>query len=231
MTTDTIIQIRSLVPGDDLVYTQIPTPQGLVTQETNAEDSWDLAEEQAKQAQANDLATAGSDDESSSSSINTINGPSNDTSDESSDESSSNTSSSSASASTGAVSAAAGTTSTAATASTARTASTTHATSTASSGANRMTAAVPANASLRATIRDKAKAYHLCAGISTVLLAAGVVFTLMAQKVIPHRDSGYVYPEEIELDKIMAGLWYAASAIAGGIGIANAVYHYRRGNN
>ena len=225
MSTDTIIQFRPLVPGGDLIYMQTPTPIGLVTQETNAEDSWDLAEEQAKQAQENDLAAAAVDDDSSSTHSSTIS----DTSIESSDETSSDTSSSSASASASAASAPSRTTSSAARG------STTNTVGSAASGANRMTAAVPANPSsldrLRASVRASVRTYHVCACISTVLLGTGAVFTLLANKVIQHRDSGYVYPEEIEFDKVMAWIWYGAGAIAGGIGVANAVYHYRRGNN
>lgn len=238
MNTDTIIQIRPQMPGDDVVYTQTPTPAGLVTQEINAEDSWDLAEEQAKQAQENDLAAAGIDDDSSSTSISTISGTSNNSSDDSSDDSSSDTSTISASASASAASApaviagSAATTSAASTAGTARTsnARTSNTTSTAASGANRMTTAVPASTDLRARIRASVRTYHICACISSVLIGTGVVFTLLAKELIPHRDSGYVYPEETEFDKVMAGIWYGAGAIAGGIGIANAVYHCRSGN-
>ena len=97
-----------------------------------------------------------------------------------------------------------------------------------------MTAAVPANPSsldrLRASVRASVRTYHVCACLSTICLGAGAVFTLLAKELIPQRDSGYVYPEEVEFDKVMAGIWYGAGAIAGGLGIANAVYHYRRGN-
>ncbi len=212
MNTDTIIQMRPLMPGGDLVYVQTPQQGGVL--DVQVEYPWDLAEEKAKQGQ--DVAPAAVDDESSS----TSSSASSSSAIDDSDSSDSSADSSSASAST--ATAAAGTVSTSAPAQT---------TSTAASGANRMTAAVPANASLRARLRASLHAYHLCAGISGVLLIAGTVLTLMATKVIPQRESGYVYPEEIEFEKVMAGIWYGLAAISGGIGIAYAVHHYRRGNN
>ncbi len=212
MNTDTIIQMRPLMPGGELIYVQTPQQGGVL--EVQEEDSWDLAEDKANQEQdLQGVAPAVVDAESSSTSS---------SSDIISDRSS-DSSSDSASISTG--SAPAGSVSTTATAGTAR------ATGTAASGANRMTAAVPANASLRVRLRASVHAYHFCACVSGVLLIAGTVFTLMANKVIQHRDSGYVYPEEIEFDKVMAGIWYGLGAISGGIGIAYAVHHYRRGNN
>ncbi len=216
MSTDTIIQFRPLQPGGDLVYVQTPRQDG--TLHVEAEDSWDLAEEEAKQQHA--VASADLDDERSSTSSASamISTASTDSSNDDSSDSSSGSS----------VPAATGTASTASTSSTTQTIGT--GTGTAASGANRMNAAVPASADLRARLRANIRAYHCCALISTVLLGAGTVFTLLATNVIQHRDSGYVYPEEIEFDKIMSGIWYGAGAIAGGIGIANAMHHYRRGN-
>lgn len=214
MSTDTIIQFRPLQPGGDLVYVQTPRQDG--TLHVEAEDSWDLAEEKAKQQQA-EASTGVDDKRSSSSSASAM--ISSASTDSSNDDSSDNSSGSS-------LPAAAGTASNTATSSTTQTAGT----GTAASGANRMNAAVPANADLRARLRANIRAYHCCAFVSTVLLGAGAVFTLLAMNVIQHRDSGYVYPEEIEFDKVMAGIWYGAAAIAGGIGITNAVYHHRRGN-
>ncbi len=213
MSTDTIIQFRPLQPGGDLVYVQTPRQDG--TLHVEAEDSWDLAEEKAKQQQAVDSADVDDERSSTTSGSAMISTASTDSSnDDSSD-----------SASASYAPAAAGTVSTTATSSTPQT------TGTAASGASRMNAAVPASADLRARLRANIRAYHCCALVSTVLLGAGTVFTLLATNVIPHRDSGYVYPEEIEFDKVMAGIWYGAGAIAGGIGIANAMYHYRRGTN
>lgn len=215
MSTDTIIQFRPLQPGGDLVYVQTPRQDG--TLHVEAEDSWDLAEEKAKQQQAVDSADVDDERSSTTSGSAMISTSSTDSSnDDSSD-----------SASASYAPAAAGTVSTTATSSTTQTAGT----GTAASGASRMNAAVPASADLRARLRANIRAYHCCAFVSTVLLGAGTVFTLLAMNVIQHRDSGYVYPEEIEFDKIMAGIWYGAGAIAGGIGIANAMYHYRRGTN
>lgn len=215
MSTDTIIQFRPLQPGGDLVYVQTPRQDG--TLHVEAEDSWDLAEEKAKQQQAVDSADVDDERSSTTSGSAMISTSSTDSSnDDSSD-----------SASASYAPAAAGTVSTTATSSTTQTTGT----GTAASGASRMNAAVPASADLRARLRANIRAYHCCAFVSTVLLGAGTVFTLLAMNVIQHRDSGYVYPEEIEFDKIMAGIWYGAGAIAGGIGIANAMYHYRRGTN
>lgn len=222
MSTDTIIQFRPLQPGGDLVYVQTPRQDG--TLHVEAEDSWDLAEEKAKQQQA--VASTGVDDERSSSSSASamISAASADSSNDDSADSINDDSSDSSSGNS--VPAAARTASNTATSSTTQTAGI----GTAASGANRMNAAVPASADLRERLRANIRAYHCCAFVSTVLLGAGTVFTLLAMNVIQHRDSGYVYPEEVEFDKVMAGIWYGAGAIAGGIGITNAVYHYRRGN-
>ena len=207
---DLVIQQRSLPPGGDLVFTQTPTQQGLVV---NEEDSWDLAEQKAAEEKGN--------------------GAPADVEVEIDSDIESSTSSGSASANgmrpaTPAQHAvAAGASSSAATASTASTASTN---GTAASGANRMTSAVPANASLRERLRAGARPYHFCACTSLILLTAGTIFTLMAKGIIPHRDSGYTYPEEFDFDKVMAGIWFVAAAITSGITIGNAVHHYRRGN-
>ncbi len=210
MTTDTVVHIRPLQPGGDFVYVQTPRPDG--TLDVQAENFWNLAEENAQQVQEQDVPAAAIDVKSSSG----VSGSSISSSTESSFDSSSDSSSDSA----GSVPVG-----------TSHTSATRHAgTGTAASGANRMTAAVPANASLREKLRASIRCYHICACISGVLLGAGAIFTLLANNSIPHRDSGYVYPEEIEFDKVMAGIWYGAGAIAGGIGIVNAVCHYRRGD-
>lgn len=58
MSFDTTTSIRPLIPGGDVIYTQTPTPEGLVTQERpGQEDSWELGSQEEALADAGNAVT------------------------------------------------------------------------------------------------------------------------------------------------------------------------------
>jgi len=58
MSLDTTTNVRPLIPGGDVIYTQTPTPEGLVTQERpGQEDSWELGSQEEALADAGNAVT------------------------------------------------------------------------------------------------------------------------------------------------------------------------------
>ena len=58
MSLDTTTNVRPLIPGGDVIYTQTPTPEGLVTQERPGQaDSWELASQEEALADAGNAVT------------------------------------------------------------------------------------------------------------------------------------------------------------------------------
>ncbi len=58
MSLDTTTNVRPLIPGGDVIYTQTPTPEGLVTQERpGQEDSWELGSQEEALADAGNALT------------------------------------------------------------------------------------------------------------------------------------------------------------------------------
>ncbi len=58
MSLNITTNVQPLIPGGDVIYTQTPTPEGLVTQERpGQEDSWDLASQEEALADAGNAVT------------------------------------------------------------------------------------------------------------------------------------------------------------------------------
>lgn len=58
MSLNTTTHVRPPIPGGDVIYTQTPTPEGLVTQERpGQEDSWELASQEEALADAGNAVT------------------------------------------------------------------------------------------------------------------------------------------------------------------------------
>lgn len=58
MSLNITTNVRPLIPGGDVIYTQTPTPEGLVTKERpGQEDSWDLASQEEALADAGNAVT------------------------------------------------------------------------------------------------------------------------------------------------------------------------------
>ncbi len=176
-------QRPSAPAGDTIIYLQTPTGNGDL--DVLEADSWDMAEEEARQATTNDVALTDADIESASSS------------------------SSSGACSTGSA--------------TSATASTTA--SAAASATGKMTAAVPTDApSNAAASRPKSDRYDFagfCALTSIIFIAAGTVFTLMVTGDIGTGRAAD--PEEIRVDKALAGIAYVMALASGGLAVGSAI--------
>ena len=207
MSLNAMTNQRPTVPaGDTIIYLQ--TPKGNGELDVEEVDSWDMAEEKAKQATAADAPVDDADVESASTGSDSGTSSTGSTSSSSGASSSSSTSSSSGAGSTGSA--------------TSATALTTA--SAAASATSKMTAAVPAAAPATASANQrKSHPYALagmCAFITVTFILTGVSFTLLATGTLATNRPQY--PDEITADKIFAALAYLCSVVTGGIAIRSA---------
>ncbi len=207
MSLNAMTNQRPTVPaGDTIIYLQ--TPKGNGELDVEEVDSWDMAEEEAKQATAADAPVDDADVESASTGSDSGTSSTGSTSSSAGASSSSSTSSSSGAGSTGSA--------------TSATALTTA--SAAASATSKMTAAVPAAAPATASANQrKSHPYALagmCAFITVTFILTGVSFTLLATGTLATNRPQY--PDEITADKIFAALAYLCSVVTGGIAIRSA---------
>ncbi len=207
MSLNAMTNQRPTVPaGDTIIYLQ--TPKGNGELDVEEVDSWDMAEEEAKQATAADAPVDDADVESASTGSDSGTSSTGSTSSSAGASSSSSTSSSSGAGSTGSA--------------TSATALTTA--SAAASATSKMTAAVPAAAPATALANQrKSHPYALagmCAFITVTFILTGVSFTLLATGTLATNRPQY--PDEITADKTLAALAYLCSAVTGGIAIRSA---------
>ncbi len=207
MSLNAMTNQRPTVPaGDTIIYLQ--TPKGNGELDVEEVDSWDMAEEKAKQATAADAPVDDADVESASTGSDSGTSSTGSTSSSAGASSSSSTSSSSGAGSTGSA--------------TSATALTTA--SAAASATSKMTAAVPAAAPATASANQrKSHPYALagmCAFITVTFILTGVSFTLLATGTLATNRPQY--PDEITADKIFAALAYLCSVVTGGIAIRSA---------
>ena len=207
MSLNAMTNQRPTVPaGDTIIYLQ--TPKGNGELDVEEVDSWDMAEEKAKQATAADAPVDDADVESASTGSDSGTSSTGSTSSSSGASSSSSTSSSSGAGSTGSA--------------TSATALTTA--SAAASATSKMTAAVPAAAPATASANQrKSHPYALagmCAFITVTFILTGVSFTLLATGTLATNRPQY--PDEITADKIFAALAFLCSVVPGGIAIRSA---------
>ncbi len=207
MSLNAMTNQRPTVPaGDTIIYLQ--TPKGNGELDVEEVDSWDMAEEEAKQATAADAPVDDADVESASTGSDSGTSSTGSTSSSAGASSSSSTSSSSGAGSTGSA--------------TSATALTTA--SAAASATSKMTAAVPAAAPATAPANQrKSHPYALagmCAFVTVTFILTGVSFTLLATGTLATNRPQY--PDEITADKIFAALAYLCSVVTGGIAIRSA---------
>ena len=221
MSLNAMTNQRPTVPaGDTIIYLQ--TPKGNGELDVEEVDSWDMAEEKAKQATAADAPVDDADVESASTGSDSGTSSTGSTSSSSGTSSTGSTSSSSGAGSTGSTSSSSGAGSTgSATSATALTTA-----SAAASATSKMTAAVPAAAPATASANQrKSHPYALagmCAFITVTFILTGVSFTLLATGTLATNRPQY--PDEITADKIFAALAYLCSVVTGGIAIRSAFH-------
>ncbi len=208
MSLNAMTNQRPTVPaGDTIIYLQ--TPRGNGDLDVQEADSWDMAEEAAKQATAADAPVDDADVESASTSSDSGTSSTGSTSSSSGASSASSTSSSSGAGSTGsATSASASTTASAA-----------------ASAAGKMTAARPTAVPTAAPAtqrRQQPYAFAIFCAISSIAaITTGTFFTLLATESLPTLRPQY--PEEITADHVLSGVAYLAGLVTGGIAVGSAI--------
>ena len=212
-------QRPSAPAGDTIIYLQTPTGNGDL--DVLEADSWDMAEEEAKQATAADAPVDDADVESASTGSDSGTSSTGSTSSSSGTSSTGSTSSSSGASSSSSTSSSSGAGSTGS--ATSATASTTA--SAAASATGKMTAAVPtavpANAAASLPKSDRYDFAGFCALTSIIFIAAGTVFTLMVTGDIGTGRAAD--PEEIRVDKALAGIAYVMALASGGLAVGSAI--------